>query len=169
MAVYLDPQMLQAVSSVVIAVFTAVLILVTVSYTKAAKRSSKIMEQDLALRALPIVEGHVRFDTVNLTVRRIGLVTVTATHSPVELARIILNVKDLFGKNHDIEMLETGTFHIIATDRQAEFSQEIGLDYEPEEWILILRYHGMANKDLYETRVNPDGKTEMRIVQKAKS
>lgn len=169
MTVYLDPQMLQAVSSVVIAILTAVLILVTVSYTKAAKRSAKIMEQDLALRAHPIVEGTVQFQTINLTTRRVGVITVTATHSPVEMKRIILSVKDIFDKGHDIEMLGSGASHIIAADRRAEFSDEIGLDYEPAEWTLILRYNGMATKDLYETRTNPDGKTETRIVQRAKS
>jgi hypothetical protein len=130
MTVYLDPQMLQAVSavvqaisSVVIAILTAVLILVTVSYTKAANRSPKVMEQDLALRSRPIVEGVVGFYSKDADADRaflgdvLGFKSVDAGHG-----WLIFTLPPAEAAIHPSEGNETHELFFLCDDLKAEIA-----------------------------------------------
>jgi hypothetical protein len=164
-----DPQKVQAVSSVILAVLTLVLIVVTIVYTAAARRTAKIMRDDLSLRTEPIVEGEVEFKHLSLTATATAIVRVTATHSPTTVERIVLSVTYALGDRFETELIEPSQYQLIGIGRTIEFSRQVdAMDHqgEPADWILVVRYRNVFGKDLYETAFKMNGQSERRIVKK---
>lgn len=158
------PVLIQALSSLVVAGMTLVLIALTCVYARANWKTMRLMEADIRFRTEPIPKVALRFMNAaspmetSLSPQKTVKVCLTTSNAPLVIKDLRLSVSFKSGAHNDFHLPVAGMIRLPLGD-EYEVDTEIVAAESMDHWSVNLEYWDLTGKIEYRTWFGPNGTT----------
>lgn len=158
------PALLQALSSLIVACMTLVLIAVTSVYARANWKTMRLMEADIRFRTEPIPKVALRLAAAasametSLGREKLVKVCITTANAPLVIKDVRLSVSFKSGAHRDFHSPVAGMIRLPVGD-EYELDTEIVANESIDHWSVNLDYWDLTGKIEYRIWFGPNGTT----------
>jgi len=150
--------LLSALTNVILAALTALLVLINIFYVRASWKMMRLMESDVKIRTYPRPRVSVKLSKQNANGELNYLITVRTANAPMRLTflqigiKYSLNVPDDFEFEHsEVSMLRLNPAVILVGQEWEYFGSMTSEHKLLDEFSVGMRYTDMAGYEKYET------------------
>jgi hypothetical protein len=141
---------LQALSGLVIAFLTIVLIVLTGFYVRANWRTVRLLEADLHFRTRPVRLVEAALGTSGMTTNMLFMATVKTSNAPLRLDEITIKLYFPSGRTES-RTLTSHLGRVLNSNEEISLGEQFESNEVAENWNLTLVYYDLAGMQKYRT------------------